>query len=298
MSKDQFEFDEIVICTKDRPDALSNALKSINLQTSLPNRILIVDSSSNSDTRNMINSHIITSNMNMKYIQSKPGLTFQRNRAIENLLSSTKIAHFIDDDVELLPDYLTEILSCFNRHPQALGVGGSIQNLPEHILRLRNRLFGLDSVTEGKVLRSGVNVLNFAGSSDRSVDWLSGCSMSFRKEIFSQVRFDERRTGNGTGEDVDFCLRIKNFGEIIWTPSAKLYHFQSPINRLNEEKNRVSGFKHRLLLANDGLGRVKKSAVFLSEGYTSFISIIKSIKARRLHIILREYRVWKNICGN
>lgn len=297
MIENQIKSDEVIICTKDRPEALENAINSIQSQTHLPSRVLVVDSSSDLRSFEVIEYFMANSRLKLQHIKSKPGLTFQRNLGIENLLASTDVVHFLDDDIELMPNYLEEILSCFQRNQLALGVGGSIQNLPIHRIALRNRLVGLDSIHQGRVLRSGLNILNFTGSFDRSVDWFSGCSMSFRREVFSYALFDERRTGNGVGEDVDFCLRVKEFGEIIWTPTAKLFHFQSPINRLNAESNRMAALNHKLRLASDGLGNVRRFDVFFSEFFLSVFSIVRSLKGRNFHVIKREYRFWRSVDG-
>lgn len=295
MSDIRYDLDEVIICTKDRPDALNNAIKSIESQTRLPSRILIVDSSNDLRSFELVKFFQENSRLNLLYIQSKPGLTFQRNLGIQNLLEVTQVIHFLDDDVELIPDYLEEILSCFQRNSQAIGVGGNILNTQMHTPRLHNRIVGMTSVQQGRVLRSGTNVGNYDGSSDRNVDWLAGCSMSFRRDVFSSTKFDERRTGNGIGEDVDFCLRAKETGDIVWTPHAKLFHLQSPINRLDRIRTRNAAFKHKLLLASDGLGRVRRFNVFWSEFFQTFFSIIKCLLRGKFGVIKREYRFWKSV---
>jgi GT2 family glycosyltransferase len=65
------------------------------------------------------------------------------------------------------------------------------------------------------------------------VDWLSGCSMSFRRRVFDRLRFDEGLPGYGLGEDVDLTYRVAQMGRLVVTPAARLQHLQSPTNRLD-----------------------------------------------------------------
>lgn len=287
----------LVICTKDRPGSLREALRTVAAQTAVPNSVLIVDSSKTGESEVVTQEFRKYSGFSVTYLKSTPGLTFQRNKAIQNLQLGDSIVHFIDDDVILEADYFESILNCFDRHPTALGVGGAIQNLPAHKLTTFHRLTGLDSIYEGKVLKSGANILNFIGNSDRLVDWVSGCSMSFRRSVFDTIAFDERRKGNGIGEDVDFCLRVRRIGELYWTPEAKLLHIQSPINRENAMKVRLAAFRHYLLLASDGLGVVKRRHIYISELALSGVSVIKSLKRRQLNDIKGELSYWRSVFG-
>jgi GT2 family glycosyltransferase len=114
----------------------------------------------------------------------------------------------------------------------------------------------------------------------RQVDWLSGCSMSFRASVFEHIRFDERRTGNGVGEDVDFCLRASAYGRILWLSDATLEHHQSPINRFGARKSGYSTIDHRLLLASDRLHTVRRSRV-VARGYVeSLLRLFRSFVTR------------------
>ena len=78
----------------------------------------------------------------------------------------------------------------------------------------------LDSPRTGRVLPSGRNPLVVDVLSVTEVDWLSGCSMSFRRAVFEMFSFNEELTGYGLGEDVEFSYRVHQRGRLLVTPDA------------------------------------------------------------------------------
>lgn len=59
---------------------------------------------------------------------------------------------------------------------------------------LFKNLFYLFSNAQGRVLPSGRNTMVARDVGAVSVDWLSGCSMSYRRRTFDLESFDESRT--------------------------------------------------------------------------------------------------------
>jgi len=286
-----FSSHEILICTKDRPSALANAIYSVQSQNHLPARLLIIDSSSGEESHELVAALELESRLPIQYLKCKPGLTRQRNFAITNLLPTTEYVHFIDDDAILFPDYLENMAFAMAQFPSGLGFGGAIVNLPVHKPHYLKCKLNLDCELEGSVLKNGINVLNFSGVSIREVDWISGCCMSFPKKTFQIARFDEERTGNGVGEDVDFCLQIKPFGKIYWNPEARIYHDQSPINRPSQKDHRKAALQHGLKLARDNRGGVTRWRVLMAyrlELLLLFFQEVRSLRAKSAYSFLME----------
>jgi GT2 family glycosyltransferase len=272
----------VAICTRNRPKDLERCLRAVREAGSSRRKIYVVDSSEGSESEAVCRM-LGDSEFMITYMKCSPGLTIQRNHLVSSLPLDTSIVHFIDDDSVPNPGYFQSIEETFQIHPEAIGVGGAILNLPAQKWRILDRIFGVSSKRQGVVLRSGVNILNFNGN-QREVDWLSGCSMSFRYGVLKICKFDEMRAGNGIGEDVDFCLRAKEHGKLIWTPSASQLHLQSPINRLGYKENRKRVFAHRLKLASDKLGGVNKVVVRVSFFYEAVNSSIKPVIKKLLKI--------------
>ena len=241
----------LIICTRNRPESLERCLLSVLRVGEIPDEVIVVDSSSGSASRDVVQRLSGRTTTDLRWISASPGLTSQRNRGVREAAESSAIVHFIDDDTVVLPGYFRELIEVFAALPGCVGSGGRIVNAPVPRVSLGNRRLQ----SEGRVFRSGSNRLSTSvgNGSPRSVDWLSGCAMSFRRDLFDWVQFDERRTGNGMGEDVDFCLRALAFGSLQWVPAANIEHHQSPINRDGAFRLGRQVALHRLALAADGV---------------------------------------------
>ena len=271
---------ELVVCTRNRPDDTLRCLESVATQTRSPDRVIVVDSSDTDATKHVTETFARTSGLAVDFFHSAPGLTLQRNAALDHLDESTDVVHFVDDDAILDPAYLHGILATFEDHPQAGGAGGRICNLPEHLPNRLRRILLLNSRDQGVLLRSGVNVLSFTGDRPRRVGWLSGCSMSYRCRSITGLRFDESRSGNGVGEDVDFSARVAARAELVWTPLAVLEHRQSAINREDQATVMRRVIRSRWRLAADRVGQVSRTAVLYAIAGEVLISLTKAGRHR------------------
>ena len=262
MKKPESIKSSLIICTKDRPDALRNCLGSLGKIDDLPDEILVVDSSVETATRDVVLECRQDGMRRLKWIGAVPGLTRQRNIGVAASSLDTKVIHFIDDDTIVRGGYFTELSRNLLSRADIVGCGGRILNLPSK----RNVFLpGKSADKEGRVTRSGINHMSrtITTGEPRPVEWLSGCSMSFRRTLFDLILFDERRKGNGVGEDVDFCLRALQHGTLLWCPRAGIEHLQSPVNRYSAKRAGFETMNHRITLAADGLHGVRRAQVTL-----------------------------------
>jgi GT2 family glycosyltransferase len=274
--------DELVICTKDRLQELSVALEAVSMQVSLPVRVLVIDASQARESEALVESIQERYPTRLEYRRIAPGLTHQRNAALGMLLDQTEVVHFIDDDAVPSASYVCEMRAVFQQQQTAGGVCGFIDNLPE--LRTRRLYLWLGfQGAEGSLLSTGVNMLNFSGVRVRSTSWLSGCSMSYRVSAIAGLQFDERRTGNGLGEDVDFSARVAASHDLFWTPHAKITHNPSPVNRDSVYRWCRASVVHRWTLAADGVGPVRKMTVLSYTAAQIALSIVKAVRSGSRH---------------
>ena len=226
-------FDELIICTLNRPREVERCLASVTRQTRLPDLVRVVDASENSDTRSVVDRYAAGAlSGRLIYQAATPGLTTQRNAGIR--AGRSDIVHFVDDDTILDSCYVESILRQFSDDQlgEVLGAGGLITNLHRHRVPITKRVFMLDSPRTGRVLPSGRNPVVVDVQSVTEVDWLSGCSMSFRRVVFEVFSFNEQFKGYGLGEDVEFSYRVRQRGRLLVTPEARIEHLQSPVNRM------------------------------------------------------------------
>lgn len=236
----------IIIPTYNRVSELTDVLDSLLKQTKLISEILIVDDSDGNEIEQLIEdmqSKFIKKNMDLKYIRNlrEKSLTIARNIGIKNAIG--EIVLFLDDDVVLDVNYLSEILSVYNNNPDALGVQGFITNLRANenpivssLKTLINKLFYFSSTYDNhcRALPSTNTVYPLYLEGVTTCEWLTGANQSYRRTIFEEFTFDEKLKRYSFKEDVDISYRIqkKYPNSLFITPYAELIHKVSPSGRL------------------------------------------------------------------
>jgi len=245
-----------------RPGPLERLLASVVLQTRQPKEILVVDGSTDRATETMIQEAGFENLTYFKVGNEDRGLTKQRNFGIQRVAADSELVCFLDDDTLLEPDYFEQVVSTFQQFPEVVGVGGvavnenrwkkltvgqrlnkifyyqldgySIKESSRNIIR---NLLGLNShlkpgqmpeYSHGRTYSYPLNNKCY------EVDLLIGMSMSFRKVIFSQLKFSTYFEGYGLYEDADFCLRARSYGKNIINTAARLQHFHESSGRPNQ----------------------------------------------------------------
>lgn len=245
-----------------RPKPLLQLLQSVQKQTVYPNEILIIDGSLNTETQEILELNPFE---NLKYFlvsNQDRGLTKQRNFGILQCKSDSDIICFLDDDTILVSHYFEEIGKTYIDFPEALGVGGYINNednwikvLPNYIPKineyyydgwkkndgtrfvLRKKL-GLDSNVKPGFLPdfSHGRSISFLPPSGKiyEVEQLMGGVSSFRKSVFNTFQFSTYFEGYGLYEDADFTLRLSKTGKLYINTKAQLAHYHDNSGRPNK----------------------------------------------------------------
>lgn len=250
----------LIICTYKRPVALLNLLTSVVSCSIKPRDIIIVDSSPDDGTSDIV-SKFISEDVRLNYYkvnEEHRGLTRQRNFGISKLADDTEIVAFLDDDIKVEPDYFKVLLETYRSCPDAIGAGGlDLQNnnyfrkepgakynkfkyyeidgwVAAEPLRYKARkLFGLlPSLQPGLIpdFSHGRSVLPPTGKI-YEVEHFTGMSMSFRMELFSNIEFSHFFEGYGLYEDFDFCVRALKYGKLYINTNAKVWHFHESSGR-------------------------------------------------------------------
>jgi GT2 family glycosyltransferase len=245
-----------------RAEPLFKLLQSVEKQTLYPDEILIVDGSTDKQTTAVLDNNPFQNLYYFSVSDENRGLTKQRNFGILKVAGTSEIVCFLDDDTVLEPDYFENLLKTYEIYPEALGVGGYINNEiqwelvgEEYELKptdfyfdgwkrsdssrfvLRKKL-GLDSNCPSGVspLFSHGRSVSFLPPSGKNyqVEQLMGGVSSFRKIVFDDFCFSTYFEGYGLYEDADFCLRLAKSGKLFVNTNAKLSHFHADSGRPNQ----------------------------------------------------------------
>jgi len=227
----------VLIPTKNRPADLLACLRSVVTQEPHPDEIVVVDQSTAS-SRADVAAMVETCGIRLRYEHAPQlaGLTHARNRAVD--LSTGDVVLFLDDDVELAPGYVREIMRVFEADTERRvgGAGGLILNLPGSLSRLQRIRSWLFYRGPFSVERDTLTFHLHPGTRPRRAQRLHGGDLALRREVFDDFRFDEGYSGYSFGEDRDFTVQVSTRFELWWVPAAQLIHKEAPASRLSRER--------------------------------------------------------------
>ncbi|MEY4560662.1 MAG: hypothetical protein RL460_640 [Actinomycetota bacterium] len=274
-------------CTRNRKEDLLRAITSFFANHPSDSKILVVDSSDSPLEHDLEFKKFSDLIEDFTIITSDAGLTLQRNIALTwGSQAGLEIIHFFDDDVTFDSNYLGEVEKFLETNTDYVGAGGRVRSpglTPVSGLQVFQRLRG----RPGTVNRAGDNRPVKPTATDCDVDWLPGCAMSFRLGSAANVRFDESRTGYGLGEDVDFSLRVKNFGKLKHLSSVSVIHHLSPVNRYKVNQIARDSVEHRFKLSFDFNQKVSPISVVISIAIEMAVYFLLGASLRRSDLIDR-----------
>ncbi len=306
MGSDAVLSDVVILCTRHRPDDVAGCLVTISAQTRLAPLVLVVDSSDDAATADVVvaAARQWPAGSKLEYLHATPSLTHQRVVGIEH--TSSDVVHFVDDDVRLDPRCLESIMATFEADAthitgQArpiLGVGAYMTGQgPRASVKWIDRVAGLDSDSEGVVLPSGRNIaVTTEPSRTVDVDWLSGAMMSYRRAALALEAPDEVGFPF-EGEDVDLSFRIGGHGRLVVNPQARYEHLESQTNRVAGAAQAKAELCARLLrVANnsDRLSHRRAIVAALVQLVKYSVSGAATLSSRRLAIACGTLQALRN----
>jgi GT2 family glycosyltransferase len=289
-----------------RPQPLLRLLNSVQNQTFYPNEVLIIDGSTNNETKRTLDANPFKNLKYFKVDDNLRGLTKQRNFGIQKVSKKSEIICFLDDDIILETRYFENLMKTYSEKPDALAVGGYIINevkwqesdrqnnkskfyydgwMREEPSRFRIRqLFGLLPDAEPGFMPafSHGRSVSFLPPSGKiyEVEQIMGGVSSYRKKVFENLKFSTYFEGYGLYEDADFSLRLAKKGKLYINTNAQLEHF-------HEESGRPNKFRYGRMVVRNGwyVWRVKYSNPSLKDRLKWHITAILLTKIRFLNVI-------------
>lgn len=267
----------VIIPTYNREKDLHICLESIFKQTHKPIEVLIVDDSNNNETKALINnleSIYLDNHISLHYIKNWKNKSSAIARNIGIYKSIGDVLLFLDDDLILDKEYISNLNEAYNSNDTLIGMQGNILNFPKtnFFVDIYNRIFLLNFIETGKcrVLKSGrITYPIIKDNKPINCEWLSGCNHSYKRDILNKFQFDEKLTRYSFKEDVDLSYRIyKEYPlGLIFLPSARCIHNESKSSRI-----------------------LKKEQIYMEIGYTAYF-FYKNIEQSHINKLLF---LWSN----
>ena len=148
----------IVIPTRNRIDLLTKTLVSLKKNNFFFREIIIVDSSDKERKKKLKELKIF---FNFKIINSKPGISKQRNKGLRNVKKNSKYVMFLDDDIVFEKNSITKMYNFLKLNPNYAGIGFNliIKNINRYTESIKKFKFikylGIYDNKSGKVTPSG-----------------------------------------------------------------------------------------------------------------------------------------------
>lgn len=214
-----------IIATKNRSADLARTIDTLLKQTVVPREVFVVDQSPEKSFTRALPDFI-------RYIHDPKiaGANAARNVGID--LATGDVLLFLDDDVELEPDFLKELLLAYSS--DVAGVSGIITNYQPSSLgqRIWDTVF-LQGVFRDPRQKIYWRANELRDSPPIPVDRFTGCLMSFRAAAIGSKRWDSRLIGGSfqVQDDLDFCWSLPRSGKFVIAPRARLAHHRTPTAR-------------------------------------------------------------------
>ena len=222
-------FVSIVICTWNRAELLDAALRemtALRIPADTSWELLVVNNNC-SDSTDTVVSRYASSLPIRRLFEPKQGLSHARNCALD--AARGELILWVDDDVLVAADWLTEYVTAAEAHPNAMFFGGTIEPYfpvkpPKWIKR--NRLAFLSAYA---LKEPPSQVLMDRPEADIPI----GANMAVRKCALGDFRFDPNLGRRGkeliSGEEQQLFRKLLDDGLVgIWVPSARVRHYIPP----------------------------------------------------------------------
>ncbi|MEP6846745.1 MAG: glycosyltransferase [Panacibacter sp.] len=226
----------IIICTRNRPEALEKSLRSLTISANDETEIIVVDNAPTDGSTKKIVSEFHA----VHYVlEERPGLDIARNTGIS--IASHNIIAFTDDDVIIPVNWVQNVLSCF-QDPLTMAVTGIV--LPANLNTEAQVIFERDwGFNKGYLPKIFDHRYYLNNKEDGAPVWDigAGANMAFRKQAFDLVGlFDERLDVGAAGcsGDSEMWFRILAEGwNCCYFPHNYVFH---------KHRESIDGLKQQL----------------------------------------------------
>lgn len=234
----------IIIPSVNRPTILHETILGLTRQRRAPAEIIV---SVPGDHHVLAETRALP---RVRVVRARLGLSRQRNDGVAALAPEIEIVTFIDDDVELHPDYLDQIALLFAARPDVVLADG-------RVLADGARSGGIDRNRAREVVAAAIAAAAPLVE-DSAPEFVYGCNMSVRRSALGKVAFDERLPLYGYMEDRDFAFQCAPLGVVVRCCGAAIVHLGAQSGRVSGRRFGFSQVMNPLYLWRKGSYRSRR----------------------------------------
>ena len=257
----------VVIPTYQRQAVLLRCLRCIAQQTLSPQEVIVVDASPDwQSTRDQVQQELAVQypTIDWQYVPaSRASSAAQRNQGID--LTHAEIIFLIDDDSFMYPNCAEEVVRIYaqDTEHQVAGIMPFLEPLPPDSQPNRQKtnhtnnpkyfnLFNKLTIFRTKLRAIAKRLIKdddifipydfvfpkytlpetLKNLAVHPVPMIHGARMSYRREILTQVRFEETLERYAVNEDNDVCYRASRLGMLLHALTARICHIETGEGRL------------------------------------------------------------------
>jgi glycosyltransferase involved in cell wall biosynthesis len=222
----------IIIPTKNRPEDLLECVESILKQDHLPQQLVVIDQSTTAIIERSLIERLKPRSSAIQliylHVPELTGLPQARNLGVSS--SNGEIVMFLDDDVLLQGGYISAIIDGFLENPEEAGLGGAVRPCANRAHAFLAKVFHHGPFSgEREIITKQHRFLTRIAPVPMT--YLSGCNMSFHRQVFNHYKFNEQLTSYGLGEDMLFTYLVSKHNKLSLLPKAQVFHKRSAVNR-------------------------------------------------------------------
>lgn len=255
-----------IIATVGRPEMLRRCLDSLAKQTVPVSEVVVVHCGDDAETREVCDDRGWC--FEVRYFHHpERNCAQQRNFAIaqarfDNLL-------LVDDDIEIDPQWAEELFKPIWTDQNVGATMGRMLNQalarPTVFWRLyRMLLHGrIKGFEPGKLVGAALpNGFPTTAGDPMPCEWVGGGISALRRDAFESIGgFASFFTGSSPGEDLDLGYRLSRYWKVLYVPTAKCIHHQSPSGREPLDQHQYLSMRARFGILTITMGKSRYAAL-------------------------------------
>ena len=204
---------------------LEHTLDSIMARSTFRNyRIIVVDNGKMSDA---VHDRLVKAGIKVDFYRLEGTFNYAIKVNYALTLVETEDVIILNDDLEVIaPDWIEALLS-FSRRPEIGAVGGMLL-YPNNRFQHAGVVLGVNGLSTHLFHNLDAEQPGYCGFSHviRNYSAVTGAVLASRMSVIREVGGFNNALAVDYN-DIDFCLRLRKAGyRIVYTPYAKLYHFE------------------------------------------------------------------------